>query len=35
MTITQTTEISVMFAAIGALLATLAIALSLLWNPMA
>ena len=35
MTVTQTTEISVMFAAIGALFATLAIALSLLWNPMA
>jgi Ca-activated chloride channel family protein len=34
MTITQTTEISVVFAALGALLASLAIAFSILWHPL-
>jgi Ca-activated chloride channel family protein len=33
MTITQTTEVSVIFAAIGALFVSLAIALSILWQP--
>ncbi len=33
-TITETTEVSVMFAAIGALLVTLAIALSIIWHPL-
>jgi hypothetical protein len=33
MTITETTEISVIFAAIGALFVSLAIALSILWHP--
>jgi Ca-activated chloride channel family protein len=31
---TETTEVTVLFAALGALIATLAIALSLLWNPL-
>ncbi len=34
MTITETTEVSVMFVVIGALLVTLAIALSLIWHPL-
>lgn len=34
MTITETTEISVIFAAIGALFVSLAIAFSILWNPL-
>ncbi len=33
MTVTETTEVSVMFVVIGALLVTLAIALSLIWHP--
>ena len=33
MTVTETTEISVMFVVIGALLVTLAIVLSILWHP--
>jgi Ca-activated chloride channel family protein len=33
MTVTETIEISVMFVVIGALLATLAIALSIIWHP--
>lgn len=35
MTVTETTEISVMFVVIGALLVTLAIVLSILWHPIA
>lgn len=35
MTVTETTEISVMFVVIGALLVTLAIALSIIWHPLA
>jgi hypothetical protein len=31
---TETTEITFIFAAIGALLATLAITLAMLWNPL-
>jgi len=34
MTVTETTEISVMFVVIGALLVTLAIALSIIWHPL-
>ena len=34
MTVTQTTEVSVMFVVIGALLVTLAIALSIIWHPL-
>ncbi len=34
MTVTETTEVSVMFVVIGALLVTLAIALSLIWHPL-
>jgi len=33
MTVTETTEISVMFVVIGAALVTLAMALSIIWNP--
>jgi Ca-activated chloride channel family protein len=33
-TVTQTMEVSVMFAAIGALLITLAVALSIIWHPL-
>ncbi|HET7142792.1 MAG TPA: VWA domain-containing protein [Anaerolineales bacterium] len=33
MTVTETTEVSVMFVVIGALLVTLAIALSMIWHP--
>lgn len=33
MTVTETTEVSVLFVLIGALLATLAIALSIIWHP--
>ena len=33
MTVTETTEVSVMFVVIGALLVTLAIALSIIWHP--
>jgi Ca-activated chloride channel family protein len=35
MTVTETTEISVMFVVIGAMLVTLAIALSIIWHPLA
>lgn len=35
MTVTEITEISVMFVVIGALLVTLAIALSIIWHPLA
>jgi len=34
MTVTETTEVSVMFVVIGALLVTLAIALSIIWHPL-
>ena len=34
MTVTETTEISVMFVVIGALLATIAMALSIIWHPL-
>ena len=34
MTITETTEVSVLFAALGALFVSLAIALSILWHPL-
>jgi Ca-activated chloride channel family protein len=34
MTVTETTEISVMFVVIGAMLVTLAIALALIWHPL-
>ena len=34
-TVTETTEVSVMFAALGALLVTIAIAFSLIWHPLA
>jgi Ca-activated chloride channel homolog len=33
MTVTETTEVSVMFVVVGALLVTLAIALSIIWHP--
>lgn len=33
MTVTETTEVSVLFVAIGALLVTIAIALSMIWHP--
>jgi Ca-activated chloride channel family protein len=34
MTVTETTEVSVLFVVIGALLATIAIALSIIWHPL-